>query len=284
MMRFPFVAATSLVLFLLVPAPTTGQGVPDSLAFPALPEWSLEPDPVTYDAGTLWEYINGAADMYVSYGFDHLQCATYRSPDGIEVRAEMYRHADAAHAFGMYAQERSPESPAVGAGCEGYGDDGMLNFAAGRWYVKLAGGRGARGGHLAAVAGAIDVALGAPRNLPEGFALLPGQGRIPRSGQFIAREFLGFGFLRNVYRARYEDAGEVSIFVMQAGSPAEAQAARDGLLQSATGRADGPMPGSVCIIHPHHGSIGLLIRGSLLFGVMADERNVDTYALLKKLQ
>ena len=285
MRRLAHIGALLCVPLLL--ATTTGKsgGGVDRLVFPLPSGWQVQVDTATYGPENLWEYIDGAADLFVSYGFEMLQCATYKTPSGAEVRAEAYRHRDAANAYGMYSQERSPENAPVPTGTEGCADAGMINVVVGRWYLKLSGSASTTSGDLLAVAQAVDAALGSPRGLPSEFGKLPAEMRIPRSEQYIARDFLGYGFLARVFLARYGEGEGAQIFVMSTASPEAAAKIRSSFLHVAGVNEMPPGSGPTHLTDPHHGDVDLVIRGSEVFGLLGCGKNETLRtALLKKLQ
>lgn len=255
------------------------------LVFPVPDGWHVQPDTAVYGPENLWEYIDGAADLFVSYSFEQLDCATYRSPSGGEVRAEVYRHADPVNAYGMYSQERSPENAAAAVGTEGYADAGMLNVVMGKWYLKLSAVPQVSGEELLSLARAFDAAFGLPRGLPGEFAPLPREHRVARSEQFIARDFLGYGFLAKVCLARYGDADGPQVFLVRAGSPAAADQLRASFLRVTGVTATSGAASVTQIVDPHHGPLDLIVRGGDVFGIVGWGKNeILRQALLKKLQ
>ncbi len=285
MSRPSFVTVCALSVLVVLTAPALAGGGTPTFAFPVPAGWHMQADTAAYGPENLWEYIDGAADLFVSYGFEELRCATYRSPAGEEIRAEVYRHADPANAYGMYSQERSPENAPVRTGTEGCADAGMMNVVIGRWYVKLSAGASVGTGDLLTIAQALDAALGSPRGLPLEFGLLPAAGRIARSEQYIARDFLGYGFLAKVFLARYGDGEGAQVFVMRTPSPAAAGRVCASFLKVA-GIAEAPAAsGPLHFTDPHHGPIDLIVRGADVFGIIGCGKNAPLRDnLLKKLQ
>ena len=282
--RLRAIVATSLVAMLTCQESSSGTAG-DVFAFPVPSGWTVQTDSSMYGPDNLWEYIDGAADLFVSYGFKHLQCATYRTPAGTEIRAEAYRHASTTHAYGMYSQERSPENAAVNIGIEGCADEGMVNVVLGDWYLKLSCSPPATQEEMFVVARAIDSVLGTPRGLPDGFALLPAPGRVLRSEQYIARDFLGYGFLSNVFLARYGATDGCQMFVVRTASPEAARVALESLIRKATASGPGTAPGIIHVIDPHHGPVDVAVRGAELFGIVGCGSSDATYqTLLKNLQ
>jgi hypothetical protein len=266
-------------------APASCDNSTAAFVFPVPDGWHVQPDSAVYGPQNLWEYIDGAADLFVSYSFERLECATYRTPSGAEVRAELYRHADAVNAYGMYSQERSPENASVATGTEGYADAGMLNVVIGPWYLKLSAAPTVSGDELFRLAVAFDTALGSPRGLPKEFDALPSEHRVPRSEQFIARDFLGYGFLANVCLARFGDADGPQVFVIKAASPEAVEKILTSFVRVSRGAGKASGSAVTHVADPHQGPVDLIARGETLFGIIGWGKNEPLrQALLKKLQ
>ena len=60
--------------------------------FPEIEGWSLQIQEKVYTPDNLWDIINGAADLYLSYDFRKLHLAEYKDTTGLEVRIEIYHH------------------------------------------------------------------------------------------------------------------------------------------------------------------------------------------------
>jgi hypothetical protein len=262
------------VLMLLPAAVTAGES--GTWKFPPVQGWTVIPESTVYTPETLWEFINGAADLFVSYGFRDLHVAYYRAAPEMEIRAEVYRHSTVENAYGMYSQERSPENAAAPRGTEGYSDEGILNFTAGRWYVKLSAAGPVPEPGLQHVAAAIDSVLHQPRALPAGFALLPLEQRQPRSEQYIARDYLGYAFLSGVYVAQYGRTDGCQIFVIPKDSSAAARSVYNAFLRVAPPAASKGNDPFIRLKDPHHGPVDITILGNSVVGIIGCS---DTHAL-----
>jgi hypothetical protein len=84
----------------------------------------------------LYRYIDGGAEAYHRRGFAALVHREYRT-GAIELTVDLYDMGSPAGAAAVFADERSPESPAAAAGAEAVSGEGMLNFRQGRYYGKL---------------------------------------------------------------------------------------------------------------------------------------------------
>jgi hypothetical protein len=236
--------------------------------FTPIPGYGITPEATVYDSGNLWMFIDGAAELFLTYGFVDLHVAYYRSADNTEVRAEVYKHDTPENAFGMYSQERSPASSFFDVGLQGYSEEGMLNFLSGRFYVKLSSantGSGA-GQVMLAVARNLAKTLGQPTSWPGALALLPARGKIANSEQLIARDYLGYGFLDGAYLASYDELGKFEVFVIPTASQAEAET----LVASFAKVNKLPVPpDNPCTIRDvNQGEVALMVKGKFLAGVV----------------
>jgi hypothetical protein len=107
------------------------------LQFPEMTGWKPSGDVHIYTPRNLYEYINGAADLYLACEFEQLDVAEYINEKKASVVVEAYRHRTPRDAFGIYSQERLPESHFIDIGAQGYIDKNILNFVNGHYYVKI---------------------------------------------------------------------------------------------------------------------------------------------------
>ncbi len=111
-----------------------------SLPAPASAGSSARSEPATYDRNTLYEYIDGAAEAYLSRGFERCVAATYTFAGAggtLEVSAEVYRFAAVAGAREQMLSERPADSVSVAGLAEVFGDSVTLVTTRDRDYLKL---------------------------------------------------------------------------------------------------------------------------------------------------
>lgn len=111
--------------------------VAKDIQFPEITGWKQSGEVQTFVPKALYEYINGAADLYLSYDFEELKVAEYTDDKKAQVTVEIYRHKSRTHAFGIYSQERLPDANFLNIGAQGYLDKNILNFLAGSYYIKI---------------------------------------------------------------------------------------------------------------------------------------------------
>jgi len=186
--------------------------------FPDIDGWSKDGQPGTYDPETLYEYINGAADLYITYDFRELLTMNYEKGEDKGLAVDIYRHDTPRNGFGIYSRERPTEGNFVSIGTEGYYDQGILNFVKGRYYVKLAGfyleeeDKSLLTRIAEEVAGRIEDEAGFPKPV----ICFPDSGKIAHTERYTAVDFLGHAFLHSAYSAEYEVQDEsLTLFILE---------------------------------------------------------------------
>jgi hypothetical protein len=168
--------------------------------------WRRTKPPQVFGADNLWEFIDGAADAYVGYGFEELVSVTCADAQlAAETTIDVYRMADALNAFGIYAQERNPRATFLTVGGEGYEAPNVLNFWNGRYYVKLrATPTNARiAASLRTLAQQISERIGPPATLARTIPPFPAAGQVPHSVKYLPANILGQAYLTNGFEAQY---------------------------------------------------------------------------------
>jgi len=85
---------------------------------PELPEcvdeWKLKGPAQRITADTIFDYMNGAGELYLAYHFIDLTVSEYGNGGDNDILVEIYRLKDAADAFGLLSLDWGGESVAVG--------------------------------------------------------------------------------------------------------------------------------------------------------------------------
>ena len=216
-----------VALSLIIPTPSniftyTSQGHQDQ-EFPQIEGFKLELNYPVYVPGTLWDYINGAADSYLSYHFQELRIGEYSDQSGESIKVEVYRHMSRDYAYGIYCSERFPDYNFIDIGIQGYAESGLVNFLIGEYYVKVVSSSETPDDKkLRFVASEISKWLDDGIALPGTLEFFPERGKIEMSECFIASNFLGHEFLKDAYTANYSVENEnFSIFIFHRDDPEE---------------------------------------------------------------
>jgi len=213
----------------------------------AIPGWSAKGAVREYDAKALYEYIDGAADLFNSYGFVRLVTADYVSDVGERaVTVDVYDMGEPLNAFGLFASERPPEVKALDLGNQGYAGDGVVAFWQGRQYVKVLQLSGDGLDDARAFAKATAALLPVSSGLPAEFARLPAADRVRDSERYVRQSALGHKLLDNVISAEYRvGKATAELHLVDLTSPERANAAWTKLreFEAKTGKHLTPLAG-----------------------------------------
>lgn len=176
-----------------------------------------------YDAGNLFEKIDGKDAAYLAYDVVGLEFASYADPADPTVYADVYLYdlGEPLNAFGVFRAQRTGDEAGVDLGEEGAGGGAALFARKGRHYLEVVGSGPAAGAEVRALAGAICDALpasAAPVTVPPWFAP-----EMLASVRYVRREALGMESLGDAWIAAYEDG--LQVVVAKCASPQAAEAA-----------------------------------------------------------
>ncbi len=242
---------------------------PGSL-FPDLKGWKTDINDVVYDHVTLWEYIDGAADIYLAYDFENLFIAVYTNNEGKTINVELYRHSSADNAFGIYTAERMPDYNFIDVGVQGYYEPGVLNFFTGQYYVKMtsSGKSLADKASFLEIAAAIDNTLDTGNKWPPVLDLFPPEGKLANTESYIARDFLGYSVLHSAFTAEYDMQEKFKMFIIKLNSESEVRS----MLESYSSLLNEDKiteEGDTCIIQDFfNGMLFILINSNYMIGVI----------------
>ena len=182
----------------------------------------------------LWDFINGAADTYLSYGFIDLHVAEYKKGKDV-IKLEIYRHSDNTMAFGIYSTERSPSFRYINIGAQGYIADGAVNFFKGNYYVKIRTYSKSEKTLQSTESLAIKVAdmIKGDSRMPAVLSQFPEKGKKKNEETFINESVLGHKFLNKAYKAVYEVGSDnFSLFIFENGSSGDVKKTVDTYLKT----------------------------------------------------
>lgn len=174
---------------------------------PDVVTWKIPEAPQDYFPEILFEYINGAAEIYLSYDFKELTVGQYEKGDSnASLIIEIYDMGNEINSFGIYSAERFPDSQFISLGNQGYLEEETLNFIVGKYYIKLlcfdSGEDSAD--FLKLFSQEVVKRVEDKGTLPPALAFFPKQGLVRNSEKFILRNFMGYSFLHSGYLANYK--------------------------------------------------------------------------------
>lgn len=258
----------------------------DEIIFPEIQGWELVQEYPVYYPENLWDYINGAADAYLSYQFIDLHIAEYERNDETVIKVEVYRHKSPDYSFGIYSQERSPDYYFQKFGTQGYSEESLVHFITGKYYVKVTSnstGRIITEG-LTNIAHRIAESLGKPGTLPDQLIYFPLKGKIPNTEKFVADNFLGHDFISRVFTQDYEvNDNEFIMFLLER----DAETGCEKILESYykfTGQDVPLKQGHHIITDRYNGRIQLIWEDKQIWGIMNldDDNTARTFLELMR--
>ncbi|MBN1413935.1 MAG: hypothetical protein JW973_02440 [Bacteroidales bacterium] len=151
--------------------------------FPELPlhisGWTMAEKKLIDSREALYDYIDGGAELYISYGFKCAITCRYTKEGQPEVTAEIFDMGSAPDAFGVYSQTRDKEEKDYGQGS--YYINGAQFFWKDKYWVSLVTGETTEEAEqlLHALAGFIDEHLKNTGEQPAILSALPAEGLVP---------------------------------------------------------------------------------------------------------
>lgn len=126
-------------LILLIIITVTMKGLTVEKLYQTIPKeimgWKAEEKDEFYDRETLYEYINGGAELYLTYDFKQAFARRFVKPNAPEIILEIYEMNSSKDAFGVFSSERQDEEVGIGQDSE-YGG-GLLRFWKDKYFVSI---------------------------------------------------------------------------------------------------------------------------------------------------
>lgn len=162
--------------------------------------WRAAGDWEAWDPETIFQYIDGHAEVYLAYGMKRALSRRYEGPaDQPAIILDLYEMASPADAFGVWTQDRDGDDAAVGQGATYR--HGWLSFWQGPWFGSIYAEGESEAAKRAVLALGREAAAaigttGEPPPLVDG---LPEEGLDPRTVRFLRSQeilnsvvYLGF--------------------------------------------------------------------------------------------
>jgi hypothetical protein len=154
--------------------------------------WVWDGKEIGYDPKTLYTYMNGAAELYLAYGFQSLRVRKFEKSNQPVITVELYEMASPEDAYGLFSYERQDETAGIGQGSEFGG--GLLRFWKAKYLVGgFADGEGAEAETTTLVMGrTVADLIPETGQTPELVDLVPGKefGLVDRSTRYLRSHIL----------------------------------------------------------------------------------------------
>ncbi len=172
-------------------------------------------DTRTFVGDSLYEYIDGGAELYHAYDFIQVATADY-VVGGKELVVDIYEFATPDNAFGLYSTLRPDGAPDVGIGAASFDSPSNLIAVKGVYVLMVTSYEDSdetRQG-ISRAADFFGTSIPGTMDLPETFSFFPDAGVIEATDKVYAESFLGRSFLSGVYSRAYSfDTDTVVLFL-----------------------------------------------------------------------
>ena len=183
--------------------------------------WRQIGSPQVYTRKTLFNRINGQAELFFKYGFQKSVFSLYQnkknSKDQMEL--DLYDMGNALQGFGIFSRFRR-EDRSAGVGLESYLEDTSLLFYKGKYFVMLYATE-ADSSVLTRLAKTISSGIPDSSPSPKEIEYFPKNGLKPGSIEYYPEGLLGYQFFKRgfqgVYVEKAEDEKKVEVEVKAEG-------------------------------------------------------------------
>jgi len=97
--------------------------------------WKWDKKEMRYNSKTIFSYMDGAAELYLAYGFKNLTVRRFEKSSHPPITLEVYEMVSSEDAYGVFSYEHQDESVGMGQGSEFGG--GLLRFWKGKYFVSI---------------------------------------------------------------------------------------------------------------------------------------------------
>jgi hypothetical protein len=152
---------------------TLSQAIPRKIL-----DWQASDKDRTYDRKTIFDYMDGGAEVYLAFDFREAFVRTYKAPSGDDIVLDIFDMGSVEEAYGVFSCDR--QDPEAGIGQESTFGPGLLRFWQGRYFVSIssAGDEQKKDKAILDLGKAVVPHLGPPGEAPPVLQLLPPSGLI----------------------------------------------------------------------------------------------------------
>lgn len=97
--------------------------------------WVADGKDRVFDRGTLYDYLDGGAEVYLAFDFRRAWVRRYLATGGREMNLDIYEMGSPAEAFGLFSSDR--QDPGAGIGQDSEYGPGLLRFWQGPYFVAV---------------------------------------------------------------------------------------------------------------------------------------------------
>ena len=254
--------------------------------FPDIPGFPKSGEVTTYKPETLFEFMNGAAELYLLYNFAEMNVQVYEDKQANTINIEIYDHQNINNSFGIYSQERPYECEFLSIGAQANYIEGYLNFYQGRYYIKLIGyNLGAKDKEILTTAGkTISARLNEKSDPPRALKLFPDTQKIKNREEYITKDYLGYSYFKNVFTADYGNPeSSYKLFIIEAPDRSSLEKSINEYKKQINSTEDILKDGIHEVEDPYQGKLVLSVSGKYIAGILNPDNVKVNIDLLKKM-
>jgi hypothetical protein len=194
------VTITILAVLLAAPAASAPFPEPDC----AVPGWTQRGEIRSFDAETLFDYMNGNSEGYFAYGFTLMKGVTCTNAAGDQLVVDVSAMGDPDRAWGFFTANRDQRSPVERIGSGGQVLPRRATFAKGLYYAEIAASpdkdhREA----LRSFVSALEARIPGEDRIPDVVSWFPREELEDGSIRMVPESVLGLRQLKNGFMAQY---------------------------------------------------------------------------------
>lgn len=253
-------------------------------------EWTLIHGPQAYNKKSLFEHINGQAELFLKYGFQKSVFAIYQSKKSREdqIELDIYDMGNVVQAFGVFSRFRNEDRPG-GFGLDSFLDDHTALFYKGRYFVMFYATE-SNPDLLAQFSKLVLSKISGSSSPPKEIRYFPKNGLKSGSIQYFPEGLLGHQFLKRGFQGTYVDGEKESHLFLSIFK--DSQEAMNALkfYQDDLSKKGKVSSGSLIEFgtralkgeDPYQGKVMVLQKGFYLLGAVGFEKEEDVVNLLKE--
>jgi len=213
-MNYKSVIILCLLLLISLGGGTSLSAVPVESLIPKrdiLEGWTLIEGPRTFTKKTLFEHINGQAELFFKYGFQKSVFAIYqdlKSPES-QIEMDIYDMGNVLQAFGIFSRFRNEDRPG-GIGLDSSVDDHSAFFYKGKYFIMLYATE-PNPDLLRQFSRLSSLKISDSSPPPKEIGYFPKSGLKPGSIQYIPEGLLGHQFLNRGFQGTYLEEDEAKV-------------------------------------------------------------------------
>jgi len=253
------------------------KGLPDG--------WAIIHGPQPYNKKTLFEHVNGQAELFLKYGFEKSVFAIYQNKKDSQNQIEMdiYDMGNVVQAFGVFSRFRNEDRPG-GFGLDSFLDDHSALFYKGRYFIMVYA-TASNPDLLRQFSSLISSMITDSSPPPKEINYFPKDGLKPGSVQYFSEGLLGHQFLKRGFQGAYTEKAEGKEYKLFLAIFKDSQDAAGGLKAYQDDLSKKGKISPVNLVEsgvrafkgedPYQGKVIILQKGFYLLGAIGFEKEED---------